>query len=1275
MKTHKLTNLALMFPLLAAPPKTQRACCAAAPQRLRAASAKGPGLLLLLAALGWLVAMPARAATITNLWTGASGSDYNWSTAGNWSNGVPTAATEVFFRTNAAVSSEPTPVNNTVDASTPVSSLNYIQVKNLFHNTLIADGVTLTVSNATSTTNVLIVGANTNASALSTPTVTTISGPGDGGSGGALVVVATNGYINVRNGGNNTPVSPATLDMSQLGNFTAYVNRFLCAGDGSTTLGSGITGNYFVDRAAGIVYLAMTNQLVFGSTTTWGVAISNPSGSVDAAAGSSFYLGWTNGIFTDYGIVCGGTRSGTSLLTFNPAHPGSTAYFRSRSGGAQGNWWIGNASSQNAKGGVNATADFSQGTLDAMVNQIIVGESYNNAATPAGVTGTLLLGAGVLNVNSLLIGIDYVNYCPWATGTVTVDGTYGSSQLIVNNGITLGTFKLYASTNGLGSAILNIQNGGSATVYGKILTTFADPANSDSEIHVTGGSSLSAQGIGPLQTFQLWQSTLTLNLVATPTLSAPTCAATNLDTLGPVTLNVLGGGLTIGQFPLIKYQTMLNDGFNAFTTLNLPLGFNGYLSNNTANSSIDLVITSQSFLYWSGAVNGLWDIATTANWLTNGTPAIYRQPSVPGDLTVFDDTATGTTTVLLTTNLSPGSITVSNASKDYTFNGTGQLSGPASLTKSGTGTLTLANTGTNNFTGGVNINNGTVTLSGPDNQLPTSAAVTLASGATLNLNNVNQTLASVSGVGGLALGSGNLSLGSSCTYGGVISGSGMVIQLHSGTQLTLSGANLYSGGTLINAATLFAANTSGSATGTGNISIGAGGVLQIGLTNASGSVAAGVITNNGTILFIRTDTTTCTSLITGTGGLDFFGPGYTGGTVIFNTPNTYSGLTWIVNGALRISAPNATSEFLVANGLYDGRLELAGGITITNPIGLGPKDQSLGGNTPNIVNVSGTNTITGVFQGVNGGKDWVIRSDAGQLTISSPFANGATSAATYNLWLRGVASGQFNSLLGSPTTGLYTALYKADSGVWTITGTGSTYKGSTYILGGTLWVNGSLASSTNVSVGAGATLGGTGYIAGPVTVSNTAVLWPGGMSIGTLTISNTLTLLDGSTNFFQLSASNGNGSNAQVQGITTLNCGGTLQATLAGALMGGEVFKLFSANAYSGAFSAFNLPALPPALSWDTSQLTVDGTLRVLGGIRVGQIVSVAQGPGGSFQIQISGTGSTNQPYRVLATTNIAEPTTNWVKVGFGTFTGGVFTFTDPNATNYPARFYRLVTP
>ena len=58
-----------------------------------------------------------------------------------------------------------------------------------------------------------------------------------------------------------------------------------------------------------------------------------------------------------------------------------------------------------------------------------------------------------------------------------------------------------------------------------------------------------------------------------------------------------------------------------------------------------------------------------------------------------------------------------------------------------------------------------------------------------------------------------------------------------------------------------------------------------------------------------------------------------------------------------------------------------------------------------------------------------------------------------------------------------------------------------------------------------------------------------------------------------------------------------------------------------------------------------------------------------------SGTGPAGAGWRVFATTNVAQPFSSWTAMNTGTFSGGVFTFTDPQATNYPQRFYRMVTP
>jgi hypothetical protein len=73
------------------------------------------------------------------------------------------------------------------------------------------------------------------------------------------------------------------------------------------------------------------------------------------------------------------------------------------------------------------------------------------------------------------------------------------------------------------------------------------------------------------------------------------------------------------------------------------------------------------------------------------------------------------------------------------------------------------------------------------------------------------------------------------------------------------------------------------------------------------------------------------------------------------------------------------------------------------------------------------------------------------------------------------------------------------------------------------------------------------------------------------------------------------------------------------------------------------------------------------------QITNIVPGAGGS--VTLSGTGPSGAAYRLLATTNLMMPLNNWTATATGVFSGGVFDFTDTQATNYPLRFYQVVTP
>jgi mannan endo-1,4-beta-mannosidase len=70
-----------------------------------------------------------------------------------------------------------------------------------------------------------------------------------------------------------------------------------------------------------------------------------------------------------------------------------------------------------------------------------------------------------------------------------------------------------------------------------------------------------------------------------------------------------------------------------------------------------------------------------------------------------------------------------------------------------------------------------------------------------------------------------------------------------------------------------------------------------------------------------------------------------------------------------------------------------------------------------------------------------------------------------------------------------------------------------------------------------------------------------------------------------------------------------------------------------------------------------------------------SSGPSVTGAFQLNGTGPRGSTYHMLASTNLALPMASWSVLTNATFSGGVFTLTDKQATNYPRRFYRVVTP
>jgi len=302
-----------------------------------------------------------------------------------------------------------------------------------------------------------------------------------------------------------------------------------------------------------------------------------------------------------------------------------------------------------------------------------------------------------------------------------------------------------------------------------------------------------------------------------------------------------------------------------------------------------------------------------------------------------------------------------------------------SLTKSGSGTLTLNTAAT--YSGATLVQGGTLATAGV-NRLPTAGSVTIAAAGAVALGG-NQTLASVSGSGAIALGSSTLTTGSaSSTFAGRISGRGGLTKTGPGT-LTLSGSNSFTGHTLVNAGTLVL----DSATALDPFAIvttATGGTLQVNQNIRIGAYENnGSLTGSGTLssAFVLTNSGTLAAPIADDAGGQSGVLKRTSGTSVLAAANTYTGPTRVDAGRLELAAGgslaaasslivNPSGEFATGGASptfssvqNNGLLALAGGTTTITQLlsGTGTIDGSVTvtglhspGNSPGIEAITGT---------------------------------------------------------------------------------------------------------------------------------------------------------------------------------------------------------------------------------------------------------------------------------------------------------------------------------
>ncbi|MEI6605639.1 MAG: autotransporter-associated beta strand repeat-containing protein [Verrucomicrobiota bacterium] len=744
-------------------------------------------------------------------------------------------------------------------------------------------------------------------------------------------------------------------------------------------------------------------------------------------------------------------------------------------------------------------ADLASGTTLTKTgagSQILAGtNTYSGLTTISGGTlevgGAGLLGAGNYGANIQNSGTFRYN----STAPQTISGVINGSGGILNKDntgkLTLTNVNNYSGATTISAGALVGVAGGSCansdvTLSPTTSATLGVLVNDNTKQWTS--QSLTTAGTGP---------TLDFGFTVAPSSSvAPLNVAGNLTFTTTPALTLDAANLVAGTYPLIVVggsaptavpTVTISGDASAIGSLSVGTVSWGGPGNKTLFVTLSGTATSPSPypLTWNTSTTGTWDINSTGAWKNNlGTSGVTftEQVALGGSAVQFLDAGmTADTTVSINSYVSPASITVTDSSYNYIFNGTGSIVGSGSLTKSGIKTLTLSTA--NSYSGGTYLNAGQITFGNASafgtGKISVGGNSTLGQTAAFTIPNALE----------VASGSTLAMSGITSTFNGVLSGSG-----------TISGF----GYTLANTANSF----------TGKLAIGAGTVTvksladagSIELNNSTFTFAGTTATTYNTRFFNLTGTTTggtinnsSTVPLTITPNLSVTGSG----AKTLNFSGTYTG-TSTFGGKITDSALGATSISFGGSGTwflsntasdYTGASTMNGIAAITsiadygNPCSLGK------GTLGTAIQIGGNNSTppTLIYLGAGGTTDRQFKFGYGGNSSGGTFYNNGTGALTFTatpawnisaggtgfnqpIGMGGTFSGGVNEIVGgivmNGTSGTGGVVKAADASIWKISGA-CTYSGTTTVNGGSFILNGNTGSLIGTSPYSALTLGGS----------------------------------------------------------------------------------------------------------------------------------------------------------------------------------------------------------
>lgn len=1131
-------------------------------------------------------------------WIGTSGS---WSSDFNWDPAiVPVSdfATQLIFN---AIDADTYTVTN--DVGTGTFNLNRLTVNNTGTGTVtiasISNANSLTFGGSNSTLDItgttiftgLMAGS---ATITKTGSGTFIHDSNNTGFTGTLII-DQGAFIN-----------RATSTMGQVTNFNPVS---IIVNDGSTyQFGAATVGNpnlpnttYITVNTGGVVNWQEGED--FGGFHLHGGTINLQQGTANTLG--STVQNWTSGTLTGGNFVIGGTTA------IEKTSPGTVAI-------------TGNVAITNGVGGIRIY----DGTI-SMANAVNLGNTSITLGDAAGGTSGRLLYAGA---TASRVGSFAIN-----SGSGVIDIESSTTTLTLTDAFS-GPGNL--SKTGAGKLQFNGALNGTGTFAANAGTLQVQPIATQSSFAVAPGAVLAVNsGAGTLSlstpglSFGGSNATLQFDLDTNAVTTSPLMVVNlpnGLNFSGTPTIRLTNlQGFSNGTYMLINYDgDPIASGFN----LALPGRTLGNLVYDTTNTRIDVTISGTDTLKWTGSVDGNWDVGTAAgvggtnNWKLAAAGSATN--FIDTDTVIFDDSATNRT-IHLISEVKPFSIAVT-AAGDYTFDGSGKLSGTTTLTKSGTGTLVLGTD--NDYSGGTIVIEGTVQLGNGGTSGSVVGTITLNGGALAfnrsddlsftNTVEVNGSGSIIQNGAGLVTFPNPFPVGTNTvTFGGfgnlllasTLSGSGTVNKTGPGT-LTLLANNSFSGIFNVNGGTVLLDD------------LGAGGDLNAASINVG---------NGGTFIFGATGNTDLpdTTIVTANeGGLFRLEQGENyGGFILNGGEYRFSGSRTGVNSTAVTTVTDSivydlrsgtiTTDFInsgAGGGLNQngggilvkttaGTVTVSGRVTFQNTLPVFIKEGTLalngnnvpaGGSVPlTLGDVSTTGTLT-----VNGSSD---ASTIRPVTLEAGGGVFEITEAEMGLLLAGTVSGP-----GSLTK-------KGEGSL--ILSSANDYTGGTIVVAGVLEANNAFGSATGTGpVTILGTLTGDGGIAtdpGKDIVLN-GVFLPGSSIIPIGSDFNLTAGIGGHTTFgassiasFDLWTTLGGDLSGDptaadlliVNGSFTITTGATLALTNPNLLtfQSGDVFRLFDwtgVDTLTGTWTTIDATALNlgETLTVDTTNLYTAGTVAIV---------------------------------------------------------------------------------